>query len=296
MPSIMSKCMDAAPLDAARRFRNAGEGDRALACYDRALTATPRNPALYFELAGLAHALGQTAVLERSLRASVRLIPAFGEGHFELANALHSQRRFSEAASSFNLALSQDELGDRGMVLNNLANTLTELGDGQGALAAYDRGLRLVPMGATAAFLLNGLSNVQSADGRDEEAVSTIRRALRVQPDAHYAAFNLGNFLRRLKRHPEAETNYRRARAPGPRAPAGACPCKPEWPLIGQPPMIARPAGAPWRRSRATPDTTRGWALSCTRREGRGRQCRSTRARSRSWHGVGRARLSWSGT
>jgi len=39
--------------------------------------------------------------------------------------------------------------------------------------------------------------------------VATIERALRVEPAAHYAAFNLGNFLRRLKRIPEAELTYR---------------------------------------------------------------------------------------
>ncbi len=65
------------------------------------------------------------------------------------------------------------------------------------------------PRGSTAAFLLNGLANQQSARGRDEEAVTTIERALRVQPAAHYAAYNLGNFLRRLKRYPEAELTYR---------------------------------------------------------------------------------------
>ena len=37
-----------------------------------------------------------------------------------------------------------------------------------------------------------------------------------MQPAAHYAAFNLGNFLRRLKRIPEAELTYRRALAAEP--------------------------------------------------------------------------------
>ena len=74
----------------------------------------------------------------------------------------------------------------------------------------------MVPRGSTAAFLLNGLANHQSARGRDEEAVATIERALRVQPAAHYAAFNQGNFLRRLKRYPEAEHTYRRALAAEP--------------------------------------------------------------------------------
>ena len=195
-------------LAAARRLRDAGRADAALACYDKALSITP-DAGLYFEVAALAHAHGRMATLESSLRASVRLVPSFGDGHFELGNVLHGQSRFAEAAASFKAALDQAELGDRGMVLNNLANALTELGDEQGAETAYARGLQLVPRGTTAAFLLNGLANQQSARGGDAEAVGTIQRALRVQPQAHYAAFNLGNFLRRLKRWPEAEPSRR---------------------------------------------------------------------------------------
>jgi tetratricopeptide (TPR) repeat protein len=217
----MSSCAaEADPLGAARRLRDTdGQADAALACYDRALALTPNARAgagLYFELAALAHSSGRVDVLERSLRASVRLLPAFGDGHFELGNTLHGQNRYAEAVGSFDMALRQEQLGDRGMVYNNLANALTEVGHEQRAERAYAQGLRLVPRGSTAAFLLNGLANQQSARGRDEEAVATIERALRVQPNAHYAAFNLGNFLRRLKRIPEAELSYRRALAAEP--------------------------------------------------------------------------------
>ena len=204
----MTSCAGPDPLSSARQLRDAGRADAAIACYDRALSLSS-DPSLYFELAALAHSSGRVAVLEQSLRASVRLIPTFGDGYFELGNAMHSQNRFAEAAGSFDAALRQPHLGDRGMVLNNLANALTELGRDSEAERAYLRGVRLVPRGSTAAFLLNGLANQQSARGRDEEAVTTIERALRVQPAAHYAAYNLGNFLRRLKRIPEAELTYR---------------------------------------------------------------------------------------
>ena len=211
----MTSCAGPDPLSSARQLRDAGRADAAIACYDRALSLSS-DPSVYFELAALAHSSGRVAVLEQSLRASVRLIPTFGDGHFELGNAMHSQNRFAEAAGSFDAALRQPHLGDRGMVLNNLANALTELGRDSEAERAYLRGVRLVPRGSTAAFLLNGLANQQSARGRDEEAVATIERALRVEPAAHYAAFNLGNFLRRLKRIPEAELTYRRALAAEP--------------------------------------------------------------------------------
>ena len=85
---------------------------------------------------------------------------------------LRSQNRLAEAVGSFEVALRQGQLGDRGMVYNNLANALTEVGHEQRAERAYSQGLRLVPRGSTAAFLLNGLANHQSARGRDEEAVA----------------------------------------------------------------------------------------------------------------------------
>ena len=99
---------------------------------------------IYFELAALAHSNGRVAVLERSLRASVRLLPAFGDGHFELGNTFHSQNRFAEVVGSFEVALRQGQLGDRGiLVYNNLANALTEVGHEQRAERAYSQGLRL---------------------------------------------------------------------------------------------------------------------------------------------------------
>ena len=124
---------------AARRLRDAGRADAALACYDKALSITP-DAGLYFEVAALAHA-GQMAT-PRAAFGTVRLVPSFGDGHFELGNVLHGQSRFAEAAASFKAALDQAELGDRGMVLNNFANALTELGDEQGAETAYARGLQ----------------------------------------------------------------------------------------------------------------------------------------------------------
>jgi len=170
--SRMSCAAERDPLVAARRLRDiGGQADAALAYYDRALALTPNartSAGLYFELAALAHANGRVAVLERSLRASVRLLPAFGDGHFELGNTLHSQNRYAEAVESFEMALRQEQLGDRGMVYNNLANALTEVGHEQRAERAYAQGLRLVPRGSTAAYLLNGLANQQSARGRDE--------------------------------------------------------------------------------------------------------------------------------
>ena len=198
------------PLAAAHRLRAANNPNAALACYDR---VSKPDAAIYYEKAALAHATGNTAVLESSLRACVRLMPSFGDGHFELANALHSQRRFGEAVVSFNAALAQKSLSDPGMAHNNMANTLSELGDGAAAHAAYVRGLSIAP---ASTFLLNGLANQQSADGSNEEAVVTIRKALHALPTAHYAAFNLGNFYRKLKRRAEAEDTYRRALAAEP--------------------------------------------------------------------------------
>ena len=102
-------CADRDPLAGARRLRGTNQADAALACYDAALALTPDARAgagIYFELAAVAHSNGRVAVLERSLRASVRLLPAFGDGHSSLATCCAARtNRLAEAVGSFEVAL-----------------------------------------------------------------------------------------------------------------------------------------------------------------------------------------------
>eukprot|EP00966_Prymnesium_polylepis_P160577 3712172-Prymnesium_polylepis.1 len=80
------------PVAAARRLSESGHAQAAMACYERALRANP-DPLIYYENAAVAHAVGDSQAIERSLRAALRIAPFFGEGYFELGNTLYSAAR-----------------------------------------------------------------------------------------------------------------------------------------------------------------------------------------------------------
>jgi tetratricopeptide (TPR) repeat protein len=197
-------------LGAARRVSAAGDHVTAMRCYDLALTSLPEpnHAPIHYQKAAAAFAIGDQAQVERSLRASLRLAPWFGDGYFELGNSLYSAARHAESMASYRAALRQRDIGDRPMVHNNLGNVLADSGDHKGAIAEYRRGLRLAP---AFPYLYNGLANALSSAGRGADAVTAIQQALRVQPSAHYARFNLGNYLRDMKRISEAKVAYQLA-------------------------------------------------------------------------------------
>jgi tetratricopeptide (TPR) repeat protein len=175
---------------------------QALDCYDHALG---KDPAIHYEAASVAYEAGDSLRLMRTLRAAVRVAPYFGDGHFELGNALTSAGRSQEAVVSYRASLSAtSKVSDAPMALNNLGNALTDVGDADGAMAAFRRGLKLAP---AFTYLHNGLANVLSSQARDSEASATLQRALRLRPDAHYAHYNLANALRRLKRSDEVRAS-----------------------------------------------------------------------------------------
>ena len=192
------------PLGAARRLRATGSPLLVFACFDAA-ARTLVDAGLHYEMAAYAHEVGDAARLKRSLAAAVRIAPQFGDGYFELGNALLAEGHAGEAANMYRTALRTKQVGDVPMTYNNLGNTLADLGDSHGALREYRRGLRLAP---TFTYLHNGLANTLANLGRDTEAVTTLQRATRVQPGAHYCQYNMASSLRRLKRYAEAEAAY----------------------------------------------------------------------------------------
>ena len=197
------------PIATARSLRRQPEKrPAALDCYEFGASRQD-DPALHYEAAALAFELGQSGRLMKALRESVRLAPDFGDGHFELANALMSQGHAREAIAAYRQALTLGEtLSDRPMCMNNLGNALTDLGDNAGALAIFKKGLQLAP---TFVYLHHGLANVLSSLERPEEAAATLEKGLSYKPDADYLQYNYGSALRKLKRPKEAEVAFEAA-------------------------------------------------------------------------------------
>ena len=162
----------------------------------------------FWRQAQQAHAAGDAAGVQRSLRAALQMAPQFGDGYFELGNSLLSDGRAREAAAGYRAALRTGQLSDVPMAYNNLGNTLVDIGETESAMREYRRGLRLAP---TFTYLHNGLANALSSQSRDAEAAATLKSAVLVQPSAHYAHYNLGNALRKMKQHAEAEAAYMHA-------------------------------------------------------------------------------------
>ena len=194
------------PVERARSLRkSASNRVRALECF---ILGAGTDPAVHYEAASLAYELGDTDRLFWALRGAIRLAPFFGDGYFELGNALTSSGRPHEAIASYKSAIDTAQVSDMPMTMNNLGNAMADAGDHDGAMATFRRGLKLAP---TFTYLHNGLANVLSTHSRDTEAVVTLRRALRSEPSAHYCRYNLGHALRRLKREDEAERAFVRA-------------------------------------------------------------------------------------
>lgn len=195
------------PLQTARRLRDSASSQNTLAqvldCYEQAFGD---DPGVHYEAAAVAYTAGDSNRLLRTLRAAVVVAPLFGDAHFELGNALSSVGHSHEAVAAYRASLGEAvSTSDRPMAMNNLGNVLSDVGDNDGAIEIFQRGLRLAPFFT---YLHNGLANVLSSQSRDGEAASILRRALRVQPTAHYATYNLANALRRLKREDEAEAAF----------------------------------------------------------------------------------------
>lgn len=207
----LSKC-GADPLATARQLRQADPAQRivALDCYE---LFGGNDPSAHYEAASLAYELNQPVRLKRALQAAVRLAPFFGDGHFEIGNVLSGEGRIAEAVASYRRALDDQQLSDRPMTLNNLGNSLSDLGDYEGAMQIFQRGLKLAP---TFVYLNNGLANALTSQNKYDEAVAILEQGLQHEPGAHYLSYTLGSALRKLKRWDASEAAFRDALAAAP--------------------------------------------------------------------------------
>jgi protein O-GlcNAc transferase len=112
------------------------------------------------------------------LRRAVAANPGVPEASFELANALHRQNRFDDAANSYRQVLRLRP--DYAEARNNLGRVLHALGRWNEAAANYVLAISLKPDFAAAHY---NLGNVLRAGLRFDRAVASYRRALAIEPD-----------------------------------------------------------------------------------------------------------------
>ncbi len=158
--------------DMGNALKNAGQLDRAVACYALAARCNPRVTAIHLNLANTTRLLGRPQEALAHARQAVHLGPQVAEAHYELGAALHDLASLEEA------------------------------------VAAFQEAIHLRP-GFPEAF--NRLGLIYLRQGRLEEAVNSHRQAVTLRPGYVEGHYNLGNALRTAGRREEASVCYRQA-------------------------------------------------------------------------------------
>jgi tetratricopeptide (TPR) repeat protein len=128
------------------------------------------------------------------------------EDWFRLANQLHGERHYIEAADCYQRCL---DLEPRLLEAHyNLGNTLIDLGDYDQAERSFQRCLDLNPEYADAHFN-RGIACSEA--GRLDEAIAAYRRAIDIEPTRSEAYYNLGIACHELGRLDAAAAAYGRA-------------------------------------------------------------------------------------
>jgi predicted O-linked N-acetylglucosamine transferase (SPINDLY family) len=139
-------------------------------------------------------------------RRALELKPDFIAAHYNLGNALRSQRRLDDAVACYRRALELKP--DFAEAHSNLGLALNDQGKLDDAVACHRRALELMPGDATAHY---NLGNALRDQRKFDDAVACFRRAVELKPDFAAAHNNLGNALNDQGMLDEAVACFRRA-------------------------------------------------------------------------------------
>src|SRR5688572_23910221 len=177
--------------------------NRALVTLDtlkRAAEAQPQNAQVHELMANYLLG-GDPRAAEQSARAAVRLAPGAGAAHSLLGEALLSQRKFQEAAQSFQQA-ARFRPNDPQPVIR-LAEVLRRANRPDDAVNLL-RNVTTTPNLAKSPELRHALGQLLGQLGRTDEAIDAFRDAIRVRPNFASAHGSLGMLLQRAGRLDEA--------------------------------------------------------------------------------------------
>ncbi|WNZ10760.1 tetratricopeptide repeat protein [Streptomyces sp. 11x1] len=223
-----------------RELRWAGEYERALAEYDRAVALDPESADAY-QGRGITHRRrGEYAAALADVDRADALRPGTAQTLGVRGDILHALARYEEAVATFDRVLELDPA--HGLALASRGQSRHRLGDDEGALADFDRALendpeylwalvhraelhldrdrhdeafadldRAVRIAPDSAWIASERGDAYRLAGRNEEAVEELGRACRLDPAHASAHASLGYALARLGRHEEARTAFDRA-------------------------------------------------------------------------------------
>jgi protein O-GlcNAc transferase len=168
----------------------AGRQAEALALYERALAAAPRDADMLFTFGSLALRLGDAARAATHLRQATKRSPRLPTYHLQLGNALLALGRLDDAATAVRHAL---ELApDLAEAHCNLGCILVRQGDAAAAIPHLERAALLEPRLAMAH---QNLGSAQFRQGRISDACGSFRHAIAADPSLAEAYAGLGMCL-----------------------------------------------------------------------------------------------------
>ncbi|MDX3639666.1 tetratricopeptide repeat protein [Streptomyces sp. MB09-02B] len=223
-----------------RELRWAGEYDRALAEYDRAVALDPESADAYQGRGITRRRLGAHAAALADVDRADALRPGTAHTLGVRGDILHAMGRYEEAVAAFDRVLDLDPA--HRLAMASRGQSRHHLGDDEGALADFDRALendpeylwalvhraelyldqnrpdeafadldRAVRIAPDSAWIASERGDAYRLAGRNEEAVEELGRACRLDPGHVSAHGSLGYALARLGRHGEARAAFDRA-------------------------------------------------------------------------------------
>ncbi|MEM7754843.1 MAG: tetratricopeptide repeat protein [Planctomycetota bacterium] len=182
----------------AESFRSAGDLDRALIEFERAIAINPELTTAYVGAGQIYRERGDLPAAESLFRELTQRAPAEVDGHYNLGLTLQLMRRLTEAVRSYLRALSINPAHFESNL--NLATVYLDLSEPAQAAPYAARAVQLRPASAEARANLAGAS---AALGDHERAVIEYQQAAELAPLTSELLLGLADSLGRLGRHGE---------------------------------------------------------------------------------------------
>jgi predicted O-linked N-acetylglucosamine transferase (SPINDLY family)/glycosyltransferase involved in cell wall biosynthesis len=187
-------------------YRQAGQLPNALACYDKAMSIDPENPAVRLNRANVLQSMDRLDEARAAYEAVLAKWPGIAVGHFNLGVVLSQQGNAGAAATAFRCAAELQP--DLTKAWHHLAKTLVSSGQSKDAIEAYRHLLKRAPDHVEGHWELGQLLDQCGMPGGAEAALGDY---LRLRPDDSDAHYLLGSVRQQLAKFDEAVDSYRRS-------------------------------------------------------------------------------------
>ncbi|MGH7154763.1 MAG: sulfotransferase, partial [Acetobacteraceae bacterium] len=203
---VIEPVSDSPGIPAARRLRDAGRFDEAIAALQKALKESPHDPVLYTELGVLCMMTDRPDSAGDCFERAVGLNPNFAAAHYNLGAALERQGRPVDAVVALRRAIALKP--DLGAAHSRLGNLLLSQGAQDEAKECFRRAAGLLTDPAE-----HNLEEAKLlvAEGRAEEAKPLLRHVITLDPGNSMAHAILGDLLGQEGEFAEAVSLLRRA-------------------------------------------------------------------------------------